>query len=109
MIWFHHRLKSTKRKLFLPVAAIYLVASVAVFAVSMMLPDEFLDGIVYILIGGLFLVVFWLLSTIAIIRKHIKAGTKGLIISDLAQMIILLVVPLILWFWLSNASLKIGG
>jgi len=109
IIWFHKRLNSGIKKPILPVILIYLVASIFIFALSLFIQAEYLDGVHYLIIGGISLFTFWFWTTISIIQKNRKHDTRKNIVGDLSQNILLLIIPLLIWLLISNMSLKIGG
>jgi hypothetical protein len=109
VIWFNHRQKSETRKPVLPVILAYIGGTLFVFFMSFVLQSDYLDGILYILCGGLSLLAFWIWTSISIIYKNTRAKTTGYIFTELAQCALLLVPILILCASLSGARLKIGG
>jgi VIT1/CCC1 family predicted Fe2+/Mn2+ transporter len=107
--WFNRRQKSETTKPVLPVILAYIGGAIFLFVLSLVIQSDYLDGILYILSGGLSLFMFWIYTTVAIIYRHNKMKTTGSVLPDLAQSAILLVPILILFFLVSGAQLKIGG
>lgn len=107
--WFHQKINAQNRKLIIPVISIYLVATMLIAVGSLMTQAEYLDGIHYFLTGGVSLFIFWVWTTVVIIQKSVKNKNRTHLISDLAQNILLLIIPLLIWVAISNMSLKIGG
>lgn len=108
-IWFHNTINVENRKLILPVIVVYLIAAISIVIFSLFAKAEYLDGVNYLLVGGVFLVLFWGWTTVGIIHKNVKQHTQNHILGDLSQNIVLLILPLLIWLSLSNMSLKIGG
>ena len=109
IIWFQRRMNSESKKLILPVVLTYLLSALLAFIISFFVESEYLDGIIYLVIAGISILIFWIWTTIVIIMKNVKSSSQKHIVGDLAQNTILIVVPLLLWLWISNMSLKIGG
>lgn len=108
-IWFHKRQKAETRKPVLPVALAFIAGAVLVFFLSFTIQNDYLDGFLYILCGGLNLAVFWIWTTVSIIYNNSKLKTTRFILPELAQNSILLILILVIFFLVSGASLKIGG
>lgn len=109
VIWFNHRQKAETRKAVFPVVIAFTAGAILVFLISFAIQRDYLDGFLYLLCGGLNLLIFWIWTTVLIIYKHTKQKTTQLILPDLAQNSLLLITILILYFLMSGASLKIGG
>ncbi len=109
VFWFNRRQTSEISKPVLPVILSYIGATIFLFVLSLVIQSDYLDGILYILSGGLSLFIFWIYTTVAIIYRHNKMKATGSVFPDLAQSALLLVPILILCALMSGAQLKIGG
>jgi FtsH-binding integral membrane protein len=109
VIWFQNRLNSSPRKGLLTVVFTYIFGLFVIFVLSLFIQTEFLDGLHHLIHAGIALFVFWLWTTIVNILEFKKTGNKAHLKEDLAKGILLLIIPLILWLWLSNLTFKIGG
>jgi hypothetical protein len=109
LMWFSSRQQAATRKSTFPVMLAFVSGNVLVFLLSLAIQMEYLDGFIYLVAAGVNLFIFWLWTSIAIIRHHIMMKTTSNIASDLIQNSIPLIIMLILSLWLSSAQLKIGG
>ena len=100
-------MNSKSNALIIPVTLTFLVASILIVVISLVTQAEYLDGIHYIITGGISLSIFWAWSTFVIIKRNLN--NRKQMISCLAQNILLLTIPLLIWVLISNTSLKIGG
>lgn len=109
IIWFHKLIQQPGNKLILPVILVYLASSIISFILSFALQHDYLDGLVHMIISGASILLFWLWTTVVLIVKHVKKDQLKFLLVDLAQTSTLLIVPLAIFFLISNASFKIGG
>lgn len=109
VFWFHKILNNEKRPLIIPVVWSYLGSVLVCLFLSFAAQHDYLDGAIQLVVAGIFLVLFWLWTTIAIIVKHIQTGNPKRIWIDLAQNSLLVVFPLLIASVISNMSFKIGG
>lgn len=109
IIWFHRLISKPGNKLILPVILVYLASAIISFMLSFVFQNDYLDGLLHIIISGISILLFWLWTTIALIVKHVKKDQFRYLLIDLAQTSSLLIVPLFIVLILSNASFKIGG
>ena len=86
----------------------FMGGSLFSFALSLMLDNEYLEGITHLILLSLFSVLFWLMGLVLIWRARSETPKDSKII---ASMIISLVLalPILTYALLANASLKIGG
>ncbi|WP_421752850.1 hypothetical protein [Croceimicrobium sp.] len=86
----------------------FMGGSLFSFAFSLMLDNEYLEGITHLILLSLFSVLFWLIGLVIIwkAKPEILRDTK-----IIASMIIslVLVLPILTYALLANANLKIGG
>ncbi|MNK05397.1 hypothetical protein D3C87_232790 [compost metagenome] len=109
IIWFHRLIGKPGNKLILPVILVYLASTIASFLLSFVLQNNYLDGLLHLIISACFIALFWLWTTIALIVKHSQGGQLKFLFADLAQTLVLLLFPLLILLMISNASFKIGG
>lgn len=109
IIWFHRLIGKPERKLILPVILVYLASAIVSFMLSFVFQNDYLDGLLHIIISGISILLFWLWTTVALIVKHLKKNEFKHLLIDLAQTSSLLIVPLFIVLLLGNASFKIGG
>ncbi|UTW65246.1 hypothetical protein KFE94_11255 [bacterium SCSIO 12643] len=107
--WFQNNLKKSDPFPLIGMVLLYLVSTVASFALGMMIQNGYLDGIYLVIFAGISIILYWLWVTIALIRFHRKQNNNTEILIDLIQVLPLIIIPILLWIWLSTASLKIGG
>ena len=100
-------MNSKNNTLIIPVILTFLIASIVIVVISLVTQAEYLDGIHYLITGSISLLMFWIWTTFVIIKKNLK--NRKQLVSSLAQNILLLTIPLIIWVLISNMSLKIGG
>lgn len=109
IIWFHRLIGKPERKLILPVILVYLASAIVSFMLSFVFQNDYLDGLLHIILSGISILLFWLWTTVALIVKHLKKDEFKHLLIDLAQTSSLLIVPLFIVLLLGNASFKIGG
>lgn len=109
IIWFHRLIGKSENKLILPVILVYLASAIISFMLAFVFQHQYLDGLLHIIVSGIFILLFWLWTTVALIVKHAKKNQFKYFLIDLAQTSTLLIVPLFIVLMLSNASFKIGG
>lgn len=109
IIWFHRIIDKTGNKLILPVILVYLTSTIVSFILVLALQNDYLNGLIHLLVSGIAILIFWLWTSIVSIVKHAKKGQSKYILTDLAQTSILLIIPLLIVLLISNASFKIGG
>ena len=107
MTWFHKKMNSKNNALITPVILTFLIASIIAVVISLVAKAEYLDGIHYLITGSISLLMFWIWTTFIIVKKSLN--NRKQLFSSLAQNILLLTIPLIIWVLISNTSLKIGG
>jgi len=109
IIWFHRLIGKPENKLILPVILVYLASAIISFMLSFVFQNDYLDGLLHIIVSGVSILIFWFWTTIALIVKYAKKNQFKYLLIDLAQTSSLLIVPLFIVLLLSNASFKIGG
>lgn len=109
IFWFHRLISKPDNKLILPVILVYLASTIASFLLSFVLQHDYLDGLLHLIISVFSTALFWLWTTIALIVKRSQSGQLKLLLTDLAQTVILLLFPLLMALMISNTSFKIGG
>lgn len=107
--WFHRLISKPGNKLILPVILVYLASTIACFLVSFTLQQNYLDGLLHLIVSAFSLALFWLWTTIALIVKHAQSGKLKFLFMDLAQTLVLLLFPILIVLMISNTSFKIGG
>jgi len=107
--WFWNQRIVKGKKYFFGIILLYLVASIMAFLLSLYSQNEYLDGLQYLLNGGISISIFWLSATVVITWKNLKERTAQRMFMDLVQIIPLLLTPLMIWLMISNMSFKIGG
>lgn len=107
--WFWNHFIINRKKLLIGIVLLFLLATFIVFIISIFAQNEYLDGLLNIVGGGISILAFWLSTTALIIWKNAKEKTTQRTFLDLLQVLPLLLIPLLIWFWISNASFKIGG
>jgi hypothetical protein len=109
IIWFHRLIYQANNKLILPVIMVYLASVIVCFIFSLMLENDYLDGLGHLITSAISVGLFWLWTNIALIIKHAKSRQMKSLLIDMAQTSILLLLPLLIVLMISNASFKIGG
>lgn len=109
IIWFHKLIRQPGNKLILPVILVYLAASILSFILSFALQNDYLDGLLHLIVSGIAIGLFWLWTSLVILVKYAKKDQYRFLLVGLAQTSTLLIVPLAIALLISNASFKIGG
>ncbi len=107
--WFWKQYIINQRKSFIGIVLLYLLTSILVFAFSIYTQNDYLDGVHYLISGGIFISMYWIISSAIIVRKNVKEKTTQRIYLELLQVIPLLLIPLFIYVLLSSMTLKIGG
>ena len=105
-----HKTVKTKKLSLISLSLLYLTATLIVFLVVLAIQHDYIDGLFHIVSSIGSLVLFWLYTTVYIVYHNIKLKTYGEIFFDTIQLVILIVIPTFLWFWIQSAGdLKPGG
>lgn len=107
--WFQNNLRKSDPFPLIGMVLLYLISTVASFALGMIIQNGYLDGIYLVIFAGISIILYWLWVTIGLIRFHQKQNNNTQILIDLIQVLPLIIIPGLLWIWLSTANLKIGG
>ena len=78
------------------------------FFLTLAIDNEFLDGIIHLIIAGGSAVIFWIFSIVIILSasNNFSAAEK---LAKVFIASIAILLPLLIYFMLSNISIKIGG
>lgn len=87
----------------------FLGAIVVLFIASFALGNDYLDGLIHLLVVGGSAVAFWVLSIIMLLIHARKNDDFGPLLGQLLIVSIVILVPLLIYLLLMNASFKIGG
>ncbi len=107
--WFQNNLKKSDPFPLIGIILLYLISTVASFVLGMIIQNEYLDGIYLVIFAGISIVLYWIWVSVSLILFHRKQNNNAQIVIDLIQVLPLIIVPILLWVWLSTANLKIGG
>lgn len=109
LTWFYQRIKTEPRAPLIPVILTFLLGGITVFGISLLISNEYLVFIEYLIVFSIAIGTFWLAATFYILRFNLKKGTPNKIFSEVIQVSMILVLPVIAFFTIHGSSLKIGG
>ena len=78
------------------------------FIIALVLENEYLDGLSHLIVAGGSAAIFWLSSIILLLTQPNKTNFEEKLGKMLIMSIVIL-VPLLIYLLISNASFKIGG
>jgi len=107
--WFRNHYVIKGKKILIGITALFLITTLGITFAPLLFQNEYLDGLLYLIAAVLSIVAFWLTTTIIIIWKNLHEKTLERVVPDLLQTLPLLLIPILIWFWLSSATFKIGG
>jgi hypothetical protein len=107
--WFWNHAVIHRKKVLIGIVGAFLLVSFLVLILSLYAQAEYLDGVHYLIAGGVSVLLFWSSATVLVIWKNMKDRTTDRMVMDLVQVMPLLLIPVILWVWISTMSFKIGG
>lgn len=87
----------------------FLGAMIVLFITSFAIGNDYLDGLIHLLVVGGSAVAFWILSIIMLLIHARKNDDFGSLLGQLLIVSIVILVPLLIYLLLMNASFKIGG
>ncbi len=109
LIWFWNHVVISRKKTFIGIILLFLLSAFLLFIFLLLIRHEYLDGVHFLIAGGVSVTVFWICTTTIIIWKNIQDKTTQRTCVDLLQVTPLLLIPLLTWLLFSTMTLKIGG
>jgi len=107
--WFQNNQKKSAPFPLIGMVLLFLVANLISFILGLIVQNGYLDGIYLIISAGAFIILYWVWITIGLINYHRQQNNTSEILIDIIQTLPLIIIPILLWIWLSTASFKIGG
>ena len=107
--WLWNQLITKSKQLILHVFFGFIGLTFLAFFISVGLNNEYLIFVDYLFPGLWSIGIFWLISLGLILAKNHSDKARKSLFEDIAQTIVLVLVPALVWFWLRNADFRIGG
>ncbi len=105
--WFHVTIN--RQSLLLPVTGAFLGTSFVALILCLVIQNEYLDGILYLVLLCANILLIWIYSTLKSIVQYYQSEQKSPLLSQLIQLSPLILAPLVLWLLIRTATFKIGG
>lgn len=87
----------------------FLTAIVVLFIASFAFGNDYLDGLIHLLVVGGSAVAFWILSVLLLVIHAKRNNDLRPLLGQILIVSIVVLVPLLIYWLLMNASFKIGG